>query len=170
MNWQRLQKQALRRHLLRAARNREISQLPVQRITLCLVIAIGALAFLIARFDFRSPTVKRYAAWDQAYLRRDGPAMERILAPEFHLDTWRGNRIARAKYVDDLLKSPPKNGYWTRVWHINAEGAGLTALVDVTLFGSDGEPHRYRYRDQWSQRNGVWVMFERSRSWNEPHQ
>lgn len=170
MNWHRFQKQALRRHLLRAARSRGISRSPVQHITVGLAIAIGALAFLIAKFDFRSPTVKRYEAWDQAYLKRDGPAMERILAPEFHLDTASGNRIARAKYVDGLLKSPPKNGYYTRVWQIDNEELGLTALVDVTLPGSDGEPHRYRYRDQWIQRNGAWLIFERSRSWNEPHQ
>ena len=143
----------------------------MRRAILCLttVLALAALVLIIARLDFRSPTVTRYAAWDRAYLKRDGPAMERILAPEFHLDSASGKRISRAQYVEGLLESPPKNGYYTLVRRVDGEKPGLTVLILVTLPGSDGKSHRYRYRDKWIQRNGVWLIIERSRSWDEPH-
>ncbi|MGV3616673.1 MAG: nuclear transport factor 2 family protein [Fimbriimonas sp.] len=184
MNWNRLQKQALRRHLQRARRgagqfgrpnaaagNHGTYRQAIRRTALGLAIAIAITATIVVakRTDLRSPAVVRYAAWDRAYLAHDVPAMERILAPDFHLDTRRGKPMTRAEYIESLLKSLPKNGYYTRILQLDHGERRSTVWIHVTLPGSDGKPHRYRYRDQWIERNGVWRIIERSPSWNEPH-
>lgn len=183
LNWKRLQKQALRRHLQRANRgvgqpgrpgaaegNRGTLRPTIRwtlRIALIPLFVVGLL--IVSRVDFRSPAAKRYPEWDAAYRQRDASRIERILAPEFHLDTARGTQLSRDDYVKGLFQSIPRDGYYTQVEKIDGTEGDATALVAVTISGKDGKAHRYRYRDEWVERNGAWLLTERSRSWSEPH-
>ncbi len=187
MNWNRLQKQALRQHLQRARRRRApeivaegvrshgITRSAKRRIRfqmayglVCLAI-IFAVAKAVVQLDLRSPIAKRYEAFDQAYLARNTKVMKQILAPDFHLDKARGGQETRDEFVKNLIDSFPPNGHYTRVRELDNGDHSSTVLIDVIHPQRVGSPHRYRYRDRWAERDGVWMLIERAGAWSDPH-
>jgi ketosteroid isomerase-like protein len=100
--------------------------------------------------------------WDEAYARRDGPALNNILADEFVFTAPNGLVINRMQYLSANLKAPdiavetPVTSEDVRV-----RVYGSTAVVTSTAaqrgqrFNRDPNV-RFRYTDLWVKRNRRW--------------
>jgi len=100
--------------------------------------------------------------WDEAYARRDGPALARLLADEFTFTTPTGAVINRAQYLSANLKAPD----------IAVETPIGSDDIKVRTYGSvavvssraaqrgqrfDRDPKvRFRYTDVLVKRQGRW--------------
>ena len=100
--------------------------------------------------------------WDEAYARRDGPALAKLMADDFVFTTANGVVMTRPQYLSQNLKSPD----------IAVETPVASEDIKVRLYGNtavvasraaqrgqrfDRDPNvRYQYTDVWVKGRGGW--------------
>ena len=100
--------------------------------------------------------------WDEAYARRDGEALNQILAREFSFTSPTGQVVNRSLYLSANLKAPdiaietPINSDDVQV-HVYGGTAVVTSVAAQRGQRFNRDPKvRYRYTDVWVKRGGRW--------------
>ena len=100
--------------------------------------------------------------WDEAYARRDGPALNQILSDEFVFTAPNGLVISRMQYLSANLKAPdiavetPITSEDVKV-RVYGDTAVVTSIAAQRGQRFNRDPNvRFRYTDLWVKRNGRW--------------
>jgi hypothetical protein len=130
------------------------------------MIVIGALlaAGAAAAAEQRAPADLTLAmdAYEQAQMKGDRGALERLLAPDYMLVSGGGQREGKAEFIADLTAADFKldpyaiQAHVLRVWPGGAVSAGVARLAGMSAgkrFDSC-----IRYADTWKRENGRWQV------------
>jgi hypothetical protein len=127
------------------------------------IVVFSVLSFSGAQAQALPADLARAAhEYDEAQIKGDRPALERLVAPDYVLVNSRGLVSGRRELIDGY--TTPGNSIEPfeirdpveRVWENGAVLGGL-----VTLRGmSEGRPFEatLRFADVWAKRNGVWQV------------
>jgi hypothetical protein len=133
-----------------------------------LAIALGALSMVAATAahaahpGLPADLAAAAQAYDQAQMKSDKAALERLLAPDYKLFNSGGQMQDKASFIADSVAP----GFHMNPFHVEEpleKVIGDTALLGgvATLSGTDGgKPFsaKLRFMDVWAKRDGRWVV------------
>ena len=102
--------------------------------------------------------------WDEAFMRRDTAALDRILADDFTYTDSSGAVLDRTQYMMSLIKSPDiaiQQSYTSedvnvRVYGDTAVVTGRSSVKGRSRGKAQFLPGQYRFTDVWVKRQGRW--------------
>ena len=163
--------------------------LPSAMIRKVVAITLIVIALIIAAVSFGLPRLlkkdkrqgeeqqltERLREWDEAYARRDGPALNRVLADEFVFIAPTGMVISRMQYLSANLKAPdiavetPIHSEDVKV-RVYGDAAVVTSQAAQRGQRFDRDPNvRFRYLDVWVNRGGRWQAVASQATRVTPH-